>query len=195
MRPDFSVALVLALNHMLAREPWASGQLRAHADKVARIDLSVLSLGVRITPEGLLATVADDVPSNVTIRINPADLPLIVQDRQRAIAYVKLEGDADLAQALSELGKNLPWTAEDQLTDLFGDLAGRRIALTGQATWERAKQTAQKFHENLAEYFLEEQPMLVRPAKVTEYGEQVARLRDDVERVMKRIEKLEQAKK
>jgi ubiquinone biosynthesis protein UbiJ len=33
--------------------------------------------------------------------------------------------------------------------------------------------------------------MLVRPTHVADYSEQVGRIRDDVERLMKRIEKLE----
>ena len=52
-----------------------------------------------------------------------------------------------------------------------------------------------KLQENLAEYFLEESPMLIRPARLIEFAEQVNRTRDDVERLMKRIEKLEQSSK
>ena len=54
-----------------------------------------------------------------------------------------------------------------------------------------AQETHQKLQENLAEYFLEENPMLVRPAEVTRFGTQMNKTRDDVERLMKRIEKME----
>ena len=194
MNPQFSALLLPALNHLLAQESWATQQLQSHAGKIACIDLSVLVLRVQITGQGLLEAAATDASANVTIRINPADLPVIMQDKQRAISYVKLEGDADLAQTLSELGKNLRWDAEQQLSDLFGDLAGRRIATAGKSLIDHAQSTARKLQENLAEYFLEENPLLIRPAKVAEFAEQVARTRDDVERLMKRIEKLEQSK-
>jgi len=195
MNPQFSQLLLPALNHLLAQEPWATQQLQKHAGKVACIDLSVLILRVQITAQGLLEVVPADAVANVTIRINPADLPLIMQDKQRAISHVKLEGDADLAQTISSLGKNLRWDAEQQLSELFGDLAASRMASTGRAVLGHVQSTARKLQENLAEYFLEENPLLVRPARVTEFAEQVARSRDDVERLMKRIEKIEQAQK
>lgn len=182
---------VPALNHLLAQEPWASQQLQKHAGKVACIDLSMVTLRMKITEAGTVEAAPDDIAANVTIRINPADVPLILQDQQRAISYVKLEGDADLAHTISELGKNLRWDAEQQLSQIFGDIAGRRMASTGKAVVSNLKSTAQKINENLAEYFLEENPMLVRPERVVEFAEQVGRTRDDVERLMKRIEKLE----
>jgi ubiquinone biosynthesis protein UbiJ len=46
----------------------------------------------------------------------------------------------------------------------------------------------------VAEYFLEENPMLVRPQAVSDFADEIAKLRDDVERIAKRIEKLEGAR-
>ncbi len=191
--PPLAQLLVPALNHLIAQEPWASTQLQQHAGKVACLDLSGKTLRVQITAPGYLQAAPDELGANVTIRINPADLPLIWQDRERAVAYVKLEGDADLAQTLSELGKNLRWDAEQQLSQIFGDIAGRRLAGSGKKLLATLQTSAQKIQENLAEYFLEENPMLVRPAKVAEFSQEVGRTRDDVERLMKRIEKLEKA--
>ncbi|MEO8838456.1 MAG: sterol-binding protein, partial [Herbaspirillum sp.] len=44
-----------------------------------------------------------------------------------------------------------------------------------------------------AEYFLEENVMLVRPLAVTEFTGTVTTLRNDLERLNKRIERLERA--
>lgn len=188
---SIATALLPALNHLLAQEPWAARQLAAHAGKIACIDLSALQLRMEITSQGMVQVPPVGAAANVTIRISPADVPLILQDRQSAISYVKLEGDADLAHTISELGKNLRWDAEHQLSSVFGDIAGRRLAHAGKAVLENAKTTVHKINENLAEYLLEENPMLVRPERVGEFAEQVGRTRDDVERLLKRIEKLE----
>jgi ubiquinone biosynthesis protein UbiJ len=183
-----------AINHLLAQEPWASAKLQQHAGKVACIEIAPVALRLNITAQGYVESVADDVAANVTIRINPADLPLILQHKDRAASYVKLEGDADLAQTLSELGKNLRWDSEQQLSQLFGDIAGRRMAQTGKSVWSTLQTNAQKLQENVAEYFLEENPMLVRPSQVVEFAQEVHRIRDDVERLMKRLEKCEKAR-
>lgn len=179
------------LNHLLSQEPWATQQLQLHAGKVACIDFQFFSLRLKITTPGYIEVAPDDAIANVTIHINPANIPLILQDKERAISYVKLEGDADLAQTFSELGKNLRWDTEQQLSDWFGDIAGRRLANSGKTIIDTLQSNAQKLQENLAEYFLEENPMLVRPARVTEFTQEVERIRDDVERLMKRIEKCE----
>ena len=54
-----------------------------------------------------------------------------------------------------------------------------------------AQKTHQNLQENLAEYFLEENPLLVRPSEVDLFAKQVIKTRDDVERFGKRIERLE----
>jgi ubiquinone biosynthesis protein UbiJ len=189
MNPSFSPIILPALNHLLSQEPWAAKQLQLHAGKVACIDFQLFSVRLKIAAHGFLEAAPDETTPNVTIHINPADIPLIIQDKERAISYVKLEGDAELAQTISELSKNLRWDTEQQLSDWFGDIAGRRIATTGKSIVTHLQNNAQKLQENLAEYFLEENPMLVRPTRVTEFAQEVGRIRDDVERLQKRIEK------
>lgn len=191
MNLSFSTLSIPALNHLLAQEPWASQQLQLHAGKVICIDLTVFKLRAKISTQGYLKAVPDDMAANVVIKINPADVPYIFQDHQHAAAYVKLEGDADLAQTISGLGKNLRWDIEQQLSELLGDIAARRIANTGKAMVTILQSNAKKIKENLAEYFLEENPLLVRSSSTSEFAQQVARLRDDVERIGKRVEKCE----
>jgi ubiquinone biosynthesis protein UbiJ len=65
-----------------------------------------------------------------------------------------------------------------------------RIVAGGNALIAGALATHKKLAENVAEYFLEEQPMLVRPQAVSDFTNDVTRLRDDLERLAKRINKL-----
>ena len=186
-----SSAFSAAVNHLLAQEPWAREKLAAHAGKIACLDAGVVAIRVRAGADGLLEAASDDNPAHVTIRANPADLPLIARNRERAFSYVKVEGDADFANTISQLSQSLRWEAEEDLSKLFGDIAAVRLVGGAKAAFGAVRSTQQKLAENLAEYFLEEQPMLVRPAVVDEFAGDVARLRDDVERLAKRIEKLE----
>lgn len=187
----FSFLLFPAINHLLAQEPWATQQLQVHSGKTARIDFQLFSLRCRITSQGYVESAPEESETNVTIHIKPADIPLIMQNKERAISYVKLEGDADLAQTFAELAKNLRWDTEHELSRWFGDIAGRRLAEVGRAAVSVLHSNTQKLQENVAEYFLEENRMLMRSMPVTELGQEVTRLRDDVERLQKRIEKCE----
>ncbi|MFZ6750365.1 ubiquinone biosynthesis accessory factor UbiJ [Undibacterium sp. Ren11W] len=186
-----SPPFALFVNHLLAQESWARSKLQKHAGKVACIDLQMFSLRLQITGDGMLQAAAGEAAPDVTIRLKAADLPLIAQHREHAFSYVKIEGDADFANSISHLSQHLRWEAEEDLSKLFGDVAAVRIVTSAKSLLDTVKQTHQNIQENLAEYFLEEQPMLVRPAAVQAFGSEVNKIRDDVERLMKRVAKLE----
>ena len=117
-------------------------------------------------------------------------LPLIMQNRERAFSYVKIEGDADFANTISQLSQSLRWEAEDDLSKVVGDIAATRIVGGARSAFDAARSLQQSISENVAEYFLEENPMLVRPHTIADFTNDVTRLRDDVARLAKRIEKL-----
>lgn len=192
---SLSSPFIQFVNHLLAKEKWASEKLQAHANKIACFDLQAFALRVKVGADGMLESVAEDAQADVTIRIKLSDLSQILQQRDKAFSYVKIDGDADLANTISYLSDNLRWEVEADLSRFVGDLAAVKLVSTAKALTENLKRTQQSVQENLAEYFLEENPMLVRPAAIKGFGEQVTQLRDDVERFMKRLEKIERSRK
>lgn len=183
---------VAAINHLLAQEAWARESLALHAGKQACIDTGHLRLRVRVARDGMLETSNDDEAANVTIHVKLSDLPLIAQNRERAFSYVRIEGDAEFANTMSQLSKGLRWEAAHDLERLFGPLAANRIAGSARGAFDTVAGTGRRLAENVAEYLLEERPVLVRPVLVDEFADSVTRLRDDAERLDKRIAKLEQ---
>ncbi|MFT5644681.1 MAG: ubiquinone biosynthesis protein UbiJ [Janthinobacterium sp.] len=191
---DFPMPPVIAvINHLLAQEPWASRLLARHAGKIACIDAGALVLHLCVGGDGLVQTADPGLANSVTIRFKLADLPLIAQNPERAFSYVNIDGDAEFANAISQLSKTVRWDAEHDLEKVVGQIAAKRITAGVRQGCAAALLGQQRLAENVAEYFLEEQPMLVRLADVEAHGGDVTRLRDDVERVVKRIEKIEKA--
>jgi ubiquinone biosynthesis protein UbiJ len=186
-----SIPVSAAINHLLAQENWARNELIRHAGKTALFDASVASVRLKVTADGMLQPAAEGDTANVTIRVKLSDLPLIAQNRERAFSYVQIEGDADFANSVSRLAQNLRWEAEADLARLIGDIPATRLVAGVKAVAETAKTAHRKLIENVAEYLLEEQPLLVRPQAVADFASEVTKLRDDVERLAKRIEKLE----
>ncbi|MBZ2205803.1 SCP2 sterol-binding domain-containing protein [Massilia sp. R798] len=184
--------VVKAINHLLAQEAWARDALALHAGKEALIDASSVALHLRVTRDGMVEASGSDEPANVTIRVKLADLPLIAQNRERAFSYVKIEGDAEFANTISQLSKGLRWEAEHDIERLMGPIAATRIADGARAAFAHVRSTHAKVSENLAEYFVEENPLLVPTVAAQEFGDDVTRLRDDVERAAKRMARLEQ---
>jgi len=181
-----------AINHLLAQEPWARQELQRHAGKIACIDAGSAALRLRVTADGYLEAAPAEEAARVTIRVKLSDLPLIVQNRERAFSYVQIEGDAEFANAISNLSKTLRWEAEHDLEKVIGPIAAVRAVSGAKAAFEAVKTGHQKLAENIAEFLLDEKQVLVRPHTVEAYSAEVTRLRDDAERFAKRLAKLEQ---
>lgn len=185
-----SSAALAAINHVLAQEAWARAKLAEHAGKTVCLDASLIQFTLQVSSDGLLQTSQATQP-DVTLHLKLADLPWIMQNRERAFSSVKVAGDAEFASVLAHLAQNVRWEAEHDLQRFVGEIAARRLVQGGKQALDMAKQGQQKLHENVAEYFLEENPMLVRPQAVEYFGAEVAKLRDDVERFEKRLQRLE----
>ena len=187
-----SLPAVAAINHLLAQEPWARSALARHAGKEACIDAGLAQLRVLVARDGLLVASQADSAAHVTIRIKPADLPLIAQDRTRALSYVKIEGDAEFANTISQLANGLRWDAEHDLERVIGPIGAQRLVQASRGAFQGVSGAGRRLAENLAEFLAEERPVLVRPRQRDAFAGDVVRLRDDVERSAKRIARLEQ---
>jgi len=181
--------IIAALNHLLSRQPSLRDKLSSHVDKVVRVDARMIQLNLAVASDGLLQ-VATAEP-NVTIQIQPADLPLILSDIDRAFSYVTINGDADFARTLAEVANGLQWDAEEDLAPFVGDMAAVRLVSAAKTWANTAKDGTKKLAENFAEYWLEENPTLMYRRDGDYFATEVARLRDDVERLGKRIEHIE----
>jgi len=190
--PGLSMPAAATVNHLLAQESWARTELKLHAGKIAVIDASPAVLRLRVAPDGMVEAAGSDAAAAVTIRLKLGDLPLIAQNRERAFSYVQIEGDAEFANAISRLSQSLRWEAEYDLEKLVGPIAAVRLVQGAKAAVQGARNGQRKVAENVAEYFLDENPLLIRPVVAESFAADVTRFRDDVERASKRLEKLEQ---
>jgi ubiquinone biosynthesis protein UbiJ len=191
-----SAPAVATINHLLAQEAWARDTLMRHAGKTACISIEQmrghLQVRMRVARDGMLENAAADDTPAVTIHVKLTDLPLILQNRDRAFSYVRIEGDAEFANTISQLSKGLRWDAEHDIERLFGPIAAKRVVGGARSLVEGATTAGRRLLENVAEFLLEERRVLVRPGSVDDFAGDITRLRDDVERTAKRIAKLEQ---
>lgn len=190
----FMISAAPFINHLLARDDRARHMLQAHAGKSVCADLQSFRIHLLITTDGYLQNAGTEQQASVTIHIQPSDLPAMLQQRERAFSYVRIDGDADLANTVSALSDTLRWDAEADLSKVFGDIAAVRMTAGAKQLWQHAGQAHQRLQENVAEYLLEEKQVLVRPAEVRQQGQQIQKTRDDTERLLKRIERLERSR-
>ena len=182
--------IIAVINHLLSRQPVLCDKLRAHAGEVACLEIGAIPLKLAVAGDGLFQ-LAENAEPNVTIRIKPADLPQMMMNMEKAFSYVTISGDADFARTISEIANELNWEPEEDLAPFLGDIAAVRITQAARTTLSQAKSGSRKLFENMAEYLLEENPTLMYRQAGEKFASDVAVIRDDVERLAKRIALLE----
>jgi ubiquinone biosynthesis protein UbiJ len=183
------------VNHLLARESWARERLAPYAGKTARLSSPPVVLTLLVQPDGYLAAVEehDAQRADVALSLSVDALSAFVQGGQAAVMkHVKIEGDAEFAQVIGKLAEHLRWEPEEDLAKLIGDAAASRIASLARAAHEQAWRTGRNVLGSVTEYLLDENPQLVRHAELDGFNAELARARDALARVEKRIERLEQ---
>lgn len=182
---------VAGLNHLLSQQPWAARRLRAFSGQSIEFRCPPFpDLRVRILDSGHIDRADTSVASSLIVRFAPAALPLLAMRDPAALKQVEVEGSAELASTVQHLFRHVVWDAEEDLSRFFGDVAAHGLASQGKAFLAWQREAAKRLAENLAEYWTEEQPMLAPPAEVEKFCREVDRLRDDVARIEKRIERL-----
>jgi ubiquinone biosynthesis accessory factor UbiJ len=182
-----SQAAVAVLNRMLGREAWAREKLAPFGGRVVRFEASPFALQWAVAEDGTLAADDDGVPA-VTIGLAVSSLPFALLDPQAATKDVRLQGDAEFAQALSFVLQNLRPEPEEELSRFVGDAAATRLVGLLRLSASHWRELAGRMLDNAANYIVTENPMVVGRDEVAAFVQDVARLRDDVARLEKRIE-------
>jgi ubiquinone biosynthesis protein UbiJ len=184
--------LLTAINHLLAQAGWARERLAPFAGHAAQIKLPPFEAAFLVAADGCIAALPDATSPELEVSISlPAATPLLaLQGKDAVMRAARIEGSAEFAETLGFIIRNLRWDAEEDLSRIVGDIAAHRIVAGTRefAAWQR--QAAQNFAENLAEYFTEEQPLIARQADIAAFCSEMDRLRDDVARLEKRLQRL-----
>lgn len=182
-----------ATNHLLSQAGWARQRLQPHAGRTARLVLSpVAEIDFSVTNEGQLAEWSGEEAPEVSLRLAVADLPqLLVDGLETAMRHVRIEGNAEFAEALGFVFRHLRWDAEEDLARLFGDIAAHRLVEGGRKVVDEGRRSLERASGNVAEYLTEESTLLVPRKALPAFAEEVVALRDAVARLDKRVARLE----
>lgn len=187
-----SAPLTAFVNHVLATATWAKAILAEHAGKVAVVEMFPVRLAVAVEEGGFLKPAAADAEPAVTIRVTHAVALLILAEGEEAWRKADVQGDTAFAAAIAKVAANLKWDVEEDLSKVVGDIAAQRIAAASRAASAWPRQAAAGLAANAAEFLSEEAKVLVTPLRAAEFVRDVDELRDAVERLDKRIARIEQ---
>lgn len=170
--PFFAPSAVSArvLNQLLRREEWARDRLSRQSGKTVRFAVGGFKAALVIQSSGLVQASDPAVIPDVVLTIpfeKLAELPAILRSRETSAiaAVLHIEGDAGLAQVVSDLARDLRWDIEDDLSRVVGDVAATGLLTAGKRAVDGARNVTDRLAGNVAEFVSEESGMMAsRPA-------------------------------
>jgi ubiquinone biosynthesis protein UbiJ len=190
VRPLFPHPAARAVNHVLRSAPLALERLRRHAGRTVGFHVGPFAAALTIQTTGEVEPAVSGAARDLEVRVSPFLLPRLAAAEEAAFREIEMTGDMELAQEISYLVRNLTWDVEEDLSRAIGDVAAHRLvgAARGAAHWGR--EAGLRIAQGAAEYWTEESPLIASRVKVEGFVRDVAELRDAIERLEKRIERL-----
>lgn len=100
---------------------------------------------------------------------------------------VRIEGDAETAQAFRDLLKAAQPDVEEELSRVLGDVAAHQLGNFARGAFKFGQRVANTFAQNVAEYLQEESRDVVGRIELDEFNHAVDALRDAVDRAEARL--------
>lgn len=185
----FAQFALASLNHLLEQNSWAADRLVPFAGKTVRFEIAPISLACAIE-DGRVSAAEASAIADASFTIAPSLLPRLAAKDEKAYAEIGQAGDPELLAAIMYLSHNLSWDAAEDLSRFTGDVAAERIVQTVEGVRRQLGSAIGNIAQAAAEYWVEEQPMVVKPAQVAEFKHHVASLARDIARLESRVQRL-----
>jgi ubiquinone biosynthesis protein UbiJ len=188
--------LEIAINRYLRLDPRALDGLAALSGHSLAVGLVGLphTLRLDLGPDGVCLAAADDRAADALVRGTPGNLlsMLTASDASGRLfkGDVTIEGDAELVQRIKAIVDDMDVDWEEALSRLVGDPVAHQAGnlARGVAGWERTARHT--LWQDLADYLVDEARLVPRREEAAALSNSVDTLRDDLERLEKRVARL-----
>jgi ubiquinone biosynthesis accessory factor UbiJ len=185
------------INQAIRLDPESPARLAPMHGQVIELQLTGLGLSLFLIPEpqGIQLLSAFDGIPDATLRGSPLNLARMRGSRASAdqlfSGSVEIMGDTHLAHRFGEFLSTLDIDWEEQLSRLTGDVVAHEIGNLTRHLFSWGEQRTRTFEQNLREYLQEELRLLPARAEMEPWLSDIDCLRDDVERLDARIQRLQ----
>lgn len=196
----FEKALSMALNGAVRLDPFTAQRLAALAGKVVALELNGINvtLFLLLTPNGIEVRREYSGEPDARLTGTPLAFARLGLTNDRDLLHkgeVCISGDTALGQQLRDIIAALDIDWEEHLSRFTGDIVAHQLgnAARGAAHWARG--TADALTRDTGDYLRYEKELLPDRAQVDEFLRAVDTLRDDVERLEARVQRLQKFNK
>lgn len=179
------------LNHLLRQNTWAGAQLRPFAGKSIRISMPPLTATLAIERSGEFTAAEPGTVPDAEISLTAGTALRMLFEPETATGLAAIQGNAEFATIVGKVLRGLHWDAEADLSRAIGDIPAHELTQAASRLRRQMGRQALSFAGMLSEFWLEEQPQIAKRRHLEQFAHEVDRVRDDVERLAKRLERLE----
>ena len=181
----FALAII---NHLIQQNRETQAALAGYNGIVLRINAAGLALHGRFNAEGFLEE--SDREADAEITFHQSALQKVLQGQTPGVGDVALDGDTELALALLPLMGSLRYYANDDISRLFGDAAAGGINRRAAQVGGTLKQIGQSLMAQWGDFAREPEAPVISREEFDAWTAEVERLRDDIERLQARLNKI-----
>lgn len=184
------------LNRNVAASASARGLCKRLAGKTLALHVAGLPLNIFLSSHGerVVLDTKHEGAADATLSGSPLSFLRMVGPKPEAAlrsGAVQIQGDAEVAQAFSELLREAQPDLEEELSRVIGDVAAHQIGNAARSALGFGQRAARTFAQNVAEFLQEESRDLPSRTEADEFIAGVDKVRDDVERLEVRLARFE----
>jgi len=181
------------VNKVLSLDEETVALLATLAGNVIEIDVLDTEFRMFILPSGKGVTLETDYEgkADVAIKGTPSALLGMISAEKIGAGGVEINGNVELAKKFQSILRDVEIDWEEYLSQFVGDIAAHKIGNFLRRVSRFAKESGKTIGMDISEYLRYEKEALLDKSEVDEFNQAVDNIRDDVERLQKRLERLE----
>jgi ubiquinone biosynthesis protein UbiJ len=188
------------LNRNIAASSTARSLCRRLQGKVLALHVEGLPLSLYFMSQGetMQLDTRHDTPADATLSGTPLSFLRLAGPKPESairVGAVHIQGDAEIAQAFSELLTHARPDFEEELSRVVGDVAAHQIGNLARTAFGLARRAGDTLAQNVAEFLQEEGRDVPSRTEAEEFVAGVDALRDDVDRLEARLALAERSRK
>lgn len=197
LKPIAGRALEIALAQLLALDPDTRAGLAALEGRRIELELDApaLALSIRVDDGRLrVGPPTRDAEPDLGVRASIGgllgQLPFFRNSASPPLGKLRINGDADLAQALQKLARDFDPDWDKPFADALGPIMGPQVGRVFREGLRTGQRVAGNLARDAAEYVTEESRDVVARAELDAFNDDVDAVRDRAERLAARVARL-----
>jgi ubiquinone biosynthesis protein UbiJ len=180
------------VNKLLSLDEETLDALATLEGNVVEVDVLNTDFRLFISPSarGLALASTYEDKADVSIKGTPAALLGMISAEKVGAGDVEIIGNVGMAHKLQSILKRMDVDWEEYLSQIIGDIAAHKVGNFLRGMSQLAKASARTIGLDISEYLRYERKTLLDKSELDEFNHAVDKIRNDVERLQKRIERL-----